>query len=252
MLQGAVSRMEQAGSSSDTATQAVLPLLVAFSSMVGTVGPILQQQQALIAASLAASSVAMPQEPVAAEGSLTANCSAQLRPLAELLPPAAESDGSTGVGPSTAAVAGTTAAARSAASPAPSAAAVASGACCNLPASARYLGSVYLAADRYYNGTGGVAAWRDLEQQTEGRWREGTGNRLVSQRRRQLWHQVKQLMGLVEEVAASRGVGELAAARQVDEALAKSQLGVAGASRAENKQRVRELLGLGQEEPVPN
>lgn len=91
-----------------------------------------------------------------------------------------------------------------------------------------------------------MAAWREQEQQTRGKWREGSGQKSESQRRRQLWFQVKQLVELVEAVAANRGLDELAAARVIDDALAGTQLTVAGASRKENNERMRQLLALPQ------
>ena len=91
------------------------------------------------------------------------------------------------------------------------------------------------AAERYFIGVGGVTAWQAQEEQTGGK---------ESQSRRHLWFQVRQLMDLVEEVAASRSVDVLPAAEHIDDALAGASLGVAGASRSENKERVRTLLGL--------
>jgi hypothetical protein len=68
------------------------------------------------------------------------------------------------------------------------------------------------AAVRYYVGADGVAAWEELEQQTGGKWREGCGVKKLSQKRRQLWLQLKHLMALVEELAASKGCDRMEAA----------------------------------------
>ena len=84
-LQGILDTEPQAGGNSGGSDSMAAVAAALTSAMVQ------QQHQALLAASLATSAMPMPQQPAAAEGSLTANSAMQLLPLAEVLPPLAES-----------------------------------------------------------------------------------------------------------------------------------------------------------------